>query len=291
MLWFSLALATAFFSASTGAYAKRHFGDLPPFEMAFYPMAYAAPYLLALLAFTGVPDTLAPGFWRTFLILLPLNILGMTLQYRAFSLSPLSLTLPYLALTPAFTMVLAWPVLAETPNAWGGAGVLVLVAGCYLLNIEAKAGGGWAAPLKAMGSEPGARAMLGAALVYGLTSVLGRKGILLSDPLFFTASFFLAQSAVVCVAFPLLGLARPSCLLRSPGKGLVLGGLQFLEFLCHSLAVSMVKAAYMVAIKRFNAVIGVGLGGFFLGEDGMRPRLAGAALMVAGAAIIGLLGS
>lgn len=291
MLWFILSFATAVFSASEATWLKRHFAGLNPYETALYPFAYATPFLAGLLLFADFPADLSPEYWTTFAILLPVNIAGMLLNYRAFSLSPLSLTLPYLALTPAFTMCAGWLILDELPNLWGAAGVLLIVAGCYILNLETKSGEGWTAPIKAILSERGSRAMLGAALIYGLASVLGRKGILESDPLFFLVTFFLAQAVVVVLALPLLGLARFSCLRRSPGKGAVLGGLLFLHLLCHTLAISMVTTAYMIAIKRFNAVIGVALGGMFLGETGMRSRLAGAALMFAGAAIIGLLGT
>lgn len=291
MLWFTLAFATAVFSATEATWLKRHFGGLTPYETALYPHVYVIPYLLALLAFIDVPADLSPNYWTTFAILLPVNIAGVLLNYRAFGLSPLSLTLPYLALTPMFTMFAGWLILDEIPNAWGAAGILLIVAGCYILNLENTDRTGWAAPVKAIVSEPGSRSMLGAALIYGLASVLGRKGILESDPLFFAATFFLAQVAVIAVALPLLGLASASCLRRSPGKGAVLGGLLFLHMLCHTLAVSMVTTAYMIAIKRFNAVIGVALGGLFLGEKGMRSRLAGATLMFIGAAVIGLLGT
>jgi len=289
MLWFPLAVATALFNATEAAWLKRAFADLNPFEAALLPSVLAMPLFLGLLLFLDVPE-LSPQYWRTFAILLPINVVGTLFYFRGINLSPLSLTLPYLSFTPAFALGTGWFILGEAPNLWGAAGVALIVMGSYLLNIQARKLGGLWAPFKAIVSEPGTRAMLGASLIFAVTSVLGRKGILESDPLFFACTFFPAQGVVMLALLPTLGLARLSSLKVAPGKGALLALLMFGEILTHCLAMSMVKAAYMISVKRLNAVFGVLLGGLWLKEAGMAARLAGAALMCAGAALIGLMG-
>ncbi|BBD08281.1 DMT family transporter [Desulfovibrio ferrophilus] len=289
MLWFSLAFLTALFSATEAAYLKRSFPDLNPFEAALLPSVYSIPLFATLLIFIEIPD-LSPEFWPTFSLLLPINIAGVLLYFRGINLSPLSLTLPYLAFTPAFALVTGYFILGEVPNAWGASGVLFIVLGSYVLNLEAKQIGGWLAPFKAITAEPGTRAMLGAALVYAFSAVLGKKGIIESDPLFFGCTFFIAQGLIMLITLPLLGKARLSALRIAPAKGMILGILVFIHIICHCLAMSMVKAAYMIAIKRLNAVFGVLLGGLWLKETGMGAKLAGASMMFAGATVIGLLG-
>lgn len=289
MLWFTLSLMTALFSATEAAWLKRAFSHLNPFEAALLPSLVSMPFFAVILLFLDTPE-LSPDYWWTFAILMPVNIAGVMLYFRAINLAPLSLTLPYQAFTPAFAMGTGWLILGEVPNLWGASGVLFIVAGSYLLNIETRKTGGSLAPFKAIVAEPGTRAMLGSALVYGFSAVIGRKGILESDPLYFACTFFIAQGAILAVFLPLLGRARLSAMRVPPLKGLVLALLVVGHILCHCLAMSMVKAVYMIAIKRLNAVFAVLLGGLWLKEAGMGAKLAGAALMFVGAAAIGLLG-
>jgi drug/metabolite transporter (DMT)-like permease len=50
--------------------------------------------------------------------------------------SALSLTLPYLAFTPVFTVLSAWLLLGEQVTAQGLAGIALVVLGAYGLNIK-----------------------------------------------------------------------------------------------------------------------------------------------------------
>lgn len=290
MLWITLSLATAMTSAVEAAYLKRNYPNLSPLETGFYPNVYSLPYFLVFLIFLDVPE-LSPQFWQTFFTLLPVNVTGILLYFRAVRMAPLSLTLPYLAFTPAFVILTGFLILGETLNAAGIAGLLFIVLGSYMLNIEAKATGGWFAPFKAIVSEPGSRSALGAAIVFSFASVLGRKGILESEPLFFGTTFTIAQATTIALVLPLFGKARFSCLKQSPGKGLLLGAMTFAHIIFHNYAISLVKTAYMIALKRFNAIFGVIIGALWFKEHGIQSKLIGASLMVAGAAIIGFFGN
>ena len=63
---------------------------------------------------------------------------------RALTLSPVSLSVPYLAFTPALLLFTSYWTLGEKPNAYGVAGVTVLAAGAYALNAVAGGGAGGA---------------------------------------------------------------------------------------------------------------------------------------------------
>lgn len=60
--------------------------------------------------------------------------------------------------------------------------------------------------------------------------------------------------------------------------------------LAHGFAISMVKAGYMISIKRFNVLIGIIYGGIFFREKYIALRFLGAGMMVAGAVVITILG-
>jgi drug/metabolite transporter (DMT)-like permease len=72
---------------------------------------------------------------------------------------------------------------------------------------------------------------------------------------------------------------------------MIAGALFFFQILCHSFAISMVKAAYMISIKRFSVLFSVIYGRFVFQEKNIGMRLAGSLLMVSGAMIIVLAGT
>ena len=67
------------------------------------------------------------------LSIVPLEILAMLLYIRAIRDYPLSQTLPYLAFTPVFVTVTGYLLLGETLSGRGLLGILLVVAGAWLL--------------------------------------------------------------------------------------------------------------------------------------------------------------
>lgn len=289
MLWFVLALATAFFNASAATVAKKHFSSFRPWEIGMIPSAYAGLLCLLVLPFIEVPS-LGPMFWWAWGLSIPLLLISLFFQYWAIGLSPLSLTMPYLSFTPAFVIITGLVILGETLNIWGLLGVLSIVFGGYVLNFEPGSRRGLADPLKAVFREPGSWRMLITAIIFSVCGVLGRMGVLNSSPLFFALTLFPALGA----AFVLVGLttrqASLSILWKTPGPAFLAGLFVTLEIICHHVSISMVKAAYMLAVKRLNTLISVLYGGIIFKEKNIRLRLAGTVLMVIGVTMIGLLG-
>jgi drug/metabolite transporter (DMT)-like permease len=289
VLWFSLALLTALFSATEAALIKRYAGDRPPLEMIALPLAYSLPLFMLSLPLLPEPELL-PGFWPAALLLLPLNILGMALSYWAIKISPLSLTMPFLALTPLIIIFTGFLILGELPNSWGVAGIGAVVVGSYVLNLKSGGQRSLLDPFRAMARERGPILMLLAATVYGFTGVWGKQLILLSSPLHAGAYYFLLQNITFTAAFLLSGQGRSGRLFSRPAAGLLIGTVFFAHIFCHFLAISMTQAAYMIAVKRLNGLFGVLYGAALFRETDIRQRLAGAALMAAGAGLIALWG-
>lgn len=148
MDWLSLSLASALVSATEAAGMKKLFPRLTPYEMGLAPMLYAQPLCLAVLALAR-PPVPPPGFWLDTALLMPFSFAGYLLYCQAIRLSPLSLTLPYLALTPALAMLTGSLLLGEVPNAAGAAmglihfahiavnaSAIVLTKAAYMLAIK-----------------------------------------------------------------------------------------------------------------------------------------------------------
>jgi len=288
MLWLILSLLTALSASSQDAWVKKFFSHLSPYEMLSYPLVYSTPMFLIMLPFIPVPRLDAIFFWCV-LAGIPINGVAFMLHMKAIRISPLSLTVPYLAFTPAFIIVTGYLFLDEMPNMWGIFGIMIICAGSYILNIEP---GKWRPlePFKAVFRETGSWLMLITAFLYSFGAVIGKKGILHSSPLFFTAFFFGAFNMVLLLFFWMLRKISSETFREPHIKGAIAGGLLILHVLFHCWAVSLTKTAYMISVKRLSILFSVIYGKFVFKEANMICRFSGALLMLAGTVIITLHG-
>lgn len=287
-VWFLPALATALAVSSQEAGVKRFFSDLNVYEMAAYPLAYSFPLFVAAALLVPVPP-LDATFAVCFVASIPLNGVAFVLYTRAIQISPLSLTVPYLAFTPAFMIVTGAVFLGEVPSAGGLAGILTLCAGGYILNIDPAR---WSLfdPLKAVFRETGSWVMLVVSGLFSITAVIGKKGMLHSTPLFFIVVFFGSFALIYLIYLRLVRGIRLRRLLARPGRGLIVGGLFFLHAVLHGWAISLTQASYMISVKRLSVVFGVIYGKLIFQETNIAFRISGAALMALGTALITLTG-
>jgi drug/metabolite transporter (DMT)-like permease len=288
MLGLILSLLTALAVASQDAWVKKHFSHLTAYDMLAFPFLFSLPLFAITIPFISVPP-LDDTFYWCFVVSMPLNLIPLFLYMKAIQESPLSLTLPYLAFTPAFMIFTGYGFLGEIPNLWGLAGIVVTCIGGYVLNLESGRHSFWA-PIKAVFKETGSWLMLIVALMFSFSAVIGKKGILHSSPLFFTMTFFAALSFLTLVALLALGKIHLKTFRDDWAKGLVAGALFFVHALSHGFAISMVKAGYMISVKRLSALIGIIYGRLFFKEKYIAVRFVGACLMVAGAVLITLWG-
>ncbi|QTA88140.1 DMT family transporter [Desulfonema magnum] len=288
MLWFILSLLAALAVSSQDAWMKKFFSHLSPYEMAMCPLFYSMPLFAIAVLFVPVPRLDSIFFW-SFLISIPLNGVAFVLYMKAIKVSPLSLTVPYLAFTPGFMIVTGYVFLDEMPNTWGILGILIICAGCYILNIE-PGRRSFLAPFKAILKETGSWLMFILSFLFSFAAVIGKKAILHSSPLFFTLSFFAVFNLVLFLFLLLFRKVRIRTFREEFVKGVIAGGIFFLHALLHGLAISLTKAAYMISVKRLSVVFGVIYGKLLFKEANIGFRFSGALLMLAGTILITLQG-
>lgn len=288
MLWFFLSISSALGVSIQDALSKKFFGQLSAREMAIATSLYSLPFIFATAPFLSIPK-LDQTFWTLAIIVIPIDTLCFYLYMKAIRLSPLSLTIPVLAFTPVFMVLTGFLVLGEMPNGWGILGICLVVSGSYVLNVtELK--NGYIAPFRALLKEPGSALMLVIAMFFSVTSVLGKKAVQHSSPLFFAFSFFFSVDVVVMIFFPFMGKTRWRTMLSMPRTGLCLGAVHYLQAISHSFAIIMVKAVYMISLKRSSILFSVLLGWLVFKEPGIPQRFLGALLMFLGIICITLLG-
>lgn len=288
MHWLGLTLLSAFCLATADAVTKRHLSHYRPAEMVLVRFGIAGVLLLPLLFLQPWPD-LPPAFWGWIVILLPLEILAMWLYMRAIRDSPLSLTLPYLAFTPVFNIITGYAILGESVSRAGFAGILLVVCGAWLLNLDTARSGrriDVLAPFHAIVREQGSRLMLGTAALYSVTSVLGKGAMQYVTPQFFGPFYFVLLALAATILFASHELRSWSAAGRNLRVHLLVGLLMAVMVLAHFHAIDHVEVAYMIAVKRTSLLFGLLYGAWLFGETGLARNLAAALLMVAGVYLI-----
>ncbi len=277
------ALGAAFFTAASDALAKKILQRHSAVVVAWARLGFASIFLLPLLLFAPIPP-LDGKFWLTIVILLPLEVGAILLYMKALQISPLSLTVPFLSLTPVFTIITSFLILGELPDLKGIFGICFIVAGAFCLNIHLL-GEGRLQPLRAVISEKGSLLMMLVAFIYSITSVLGKAAVQHSSPAFMGICY------VPLISVPLLPLAirrgmRVPQVRRGGAMFLLIGGCQALAALCHFKGISTILVSYMISVKRLSLFLGVLFGGIFFHEEHIRERLFGSFLMLTGVVLI-----
>lgn len=287
-LWLLLSLLTALAVSSQEAFTKKFFSHLSSYEMSAYQLIYSLPLFWIVLPWVHVPPLDMTFLWA-FLASIPLNGIAFILHMLAIKLSPLSLTLPYLAFTPVFMIFTGFIFLDETPNIFGIGGIFCICIGSYILNLSSEK---WTlfGPFRFFLKETGSWVMLIVAFLYSFAAVIGKVAILHSSPMFFSVSFFSVFNMLMIIFLLTIRKIRLKIILQEPLKGSLVGCFLFAHIVLHGFAVSMVTAAYMISVKRLSVLFGIIYGWILFKEKNIMIRLSGAFFMVAGAMLIILKG-
>ena len=287
MIWFFLSLAAALSIAARDVSIKSY-EDLQPREIAVLELFWALPALIIGCVFVETPP-LDQTFWWTFILSIPINIMAYVLYLNAIKISPISLSVPFLAFTPIFMILTGFWVLGETINLWGGFGTGLIVIGSYILHFK-KNQLNFSAPFSAFIHEKGSWYMLIVAVLFAFAAVIGKKAILHSSPLFFSYSFFLVFNVLILIGLFVRGKNNWQKIIRNSPKGLWLGSLLMIHISFHGLAISISTAVYMVAVKRSSILFSVLLSWLILKERDIHYRGLGTLIMFVGMIFITLLG-
>jgi len=283
-----MGLAAAMGDAGADVVTKRHFTHLSPYAMGLVRLLFALPLLAAVLPLVAIPP-LTGSFWLVIAALIPLEVSAILLYMRALRVCHLSLCIPFLAFTPVFLIATGFIFLKESVNRFGLLGILLITGGSYILSLGSGRKGLFA-PFQALIREPGARLMLGVALIFSVTAALYKVAILHSEPLFLGVCYPFFFTGGMLLAYPVARSRLRPPLNFSWKWGLLLGGFFSLSCLSVSQGLAFGSASYVIAVKRLSLLFSVLMGGLYLRERPFFPRLAGAVLMTGGVILIALLG-
>jgi drug/metabolite transporter (DMT)-like permease len=286
------AVATAVLVAVSDVAGRRMFtadADLGEREQAALRLLLAAPLLLLLAPRVSVPTD--PELLVVIAVGVPLEVIALLAYMRAIRSSSLATTLPLLAITPV-VLLATGPLIANEPWSFAGApGVALVAAGIWVLHLPTDGSSRLVAPLRAVASDRGARAMLVVVACYSVTAALGKRGATLAGPVTMAVWYYMALAAVmVTIAWPVRQrLVR--AVRRQRLVAVVVSAAFGLHLLTHMGGIVLIPAAELIALKRLSVLLAPLLAHLLLRERLSASRLAGAVLMVAGATWLVVAGS
>jgi len=182
MLWFYLSVLSATAKAANQAATKTLTKTYSVLAIAAFGQLAAGITVFPLIlvpGFVAIPGDIA--FHRAAFVTISLNIAAILLLVEAIRGSELSYALPFLGLTPVFTILTAWVLRGEVIGVAGVLGILLVFLGTMSIDAGslldwAKLGG------RRIFRDRGVRLVVCVALIYSISSVYDKSATLLSDP-------------------------------------------------------------------------------------------------------------
>jgi len=286
MIWLILSFLAATSASLCEAFSKKSLDFVDEYAAAFWLTLFALPLVLCLLVFSGIPQ-LGSQFWYVLIADCALCSLALILYMRAIKLSDISLSAPLLSFSPLFLLLTSPFLVAEFPTGMGLTGILLVVAGAYVLNIS-ESRKGLLEPIRAILAAPGPKLMLCVALLWSFSSNLHKIGIHNSSTTFWLFSLYAMNCIVLFIVMRIKSKTGIRKALSNAKTLAPIGFFTAISDMFTLTAMTLTLVAYAISIKRLSSVITVLIGHFVFKEKGLKERLAGAAIMVLGVALIAL---
>lgn len=276
----------AFFETGKDVIGKKATHKTDEYITAYALQLFAAITLLPFVIISGIPP-LKPDFWIAMVGLgftIPFSAL---LYMKALKLSPLTLAIPMLAFNPIFTAVNAIIFDKKFPTPMGWIGILLVCVGLYIVRLSREVlKSGLFAPILSVAHEPGAKAMLGVALIWSIGAHLSKLAVISSGPLFAVWAGALLGTFILWITT----LRNNTLLATSIYNHLrylgPLGVIEAFSNLAMYTAFSTGLTAYVISIKRSNIVWSSLMGKLIFRESLNRNKILGISLMFVGIVMI-----
>jgi len=150
---------------------------IKPIPLVILLTLFQIPIFLAWVIFEGNFSSFSWSYFRYGLIAVVINILANLMFVNAVRVSPFSLTIPFLSLTPIFATIWAIPILGEMPTLLQSIGILIAVFGAFNLNVARGEGLNLKAMWRAFLNERGSVLMTGVAILWSLNSSVDKLSV------------------------------------------------------------------------------------------------------------------
>lgn len=224
------------------------------------------------------------GYWLPGGLAIAANLVASVSYMHSVRLSPMSATLPLLALTPVFSSLFGMPLLGEFPGLSEWFGIALVVLGALLLNGRDELGYSPLALLRAVAHEPGSPFMILTALCWSLAPVVDKLALRHTTP---ALHVLVMSGGILAGLVALIGLRGKLGEIRSlrPALGwMVLAALIGVVALgLQLITIQLVWVGLVETAKRgLGAILALVLGRLLFAESISQRKIVAVAVMVFG---------
>ncbi|MFH1435928.1 MAG: DMT family transporter [Pseudomonadota bacterium] len=274
-MWVITAIGCAAAFGSAGLLVRFFGGDIRDRHLPFLIQFFCWPVYLVYLITTGIPaiDPYVAFYGATSI---GINLVAYPMFLRALKRVDLSIVYPLIGTSPAWMALWGVLILGEVPGPRGMAGIILIVAGIYIVGSS---GGlkGFLAPLASLVRIHETRSVLLVALMWSFAGAMDKKAVLASSPAFYLLAW-------VSLFVPLYALIykiniNPFNYVR---KIMFISAGETTAMILQLVSFTMAPAAYVIAIKRSGLLVGVLAGLIIFREKSAGRKLLGSLIVVSG---------
>lgn len=211
---------------------------------------------------------------------------------RTYELGDISLTYPIVRSSPIFVAILGLIFLNELPSAIALLGIVMIIIGAQIINLEKFSISEFFKPLKKQNRIILVFAAL-TALFSAFYSIIDKKGVLDINPILFFYLFF----AFSGLFFGIYGLFFKEkrknfmrILIQDKHKIILASILEFTSYILILYAFRLSKVAYVVALRQLSVIFGVAFSTYFLKEKYTGVRAVASVIIFIGTFLITVFG-
>ncbi len=284
-LGFLFGILTALLTSGADALSKKGASKESIYAVSMSRWLFALPILLIFNYKSIIISNLNPEVLLWLLIVSPLELLAMVLYIKAISRYEMSLVVPFLSLTPLLLLITGYIFLGEKVSIFGIIGVITVVCGIYIMNIR-DIEDGLLEPFKNIFKSRGSIYVIIVALIYTITSTIGKRIVTLAGPQFMSF-WYLASLTIVLFIFVLIKREPITHSLKSNlplnlSIGTFVGLAAFTLFTSYQ----YIPVSYAIVLKRTSILFTVLWGRIFFGESEFKKRILGSLIVLIGVIII-----
>jgi drug/metabolite transporter (DMT)-like permease len=288
-MWVILALGSGLFQTLRNMLMKQIGHSLDETINVWGRFAFLVPFAAVATIWNGQPE-IREGFWSACILVGFTQTIAVLALSRALKLSDLSMVTPLWKLSLIVLVIWGYIALGEQPSLGGVAGVLVSLAGVYMINMG-RTRTAWWAPFAAAVTDPGQRWTLLSAVFYALGVVYMKRLVLASDPYFGAFMAYVSATAVITPYAIWRSGHHFKRVLKLWKEFVMLGAFAAVSIMMGAVAYTLTLSSYVEAVKQVEILFALMIGYVVFHERArVRAIWPGALAILVGAIMIRLWG-
>jgi drug/metabolite transporter (DMT)-like permease len=284
----ALVLLSALFHAIRSLFTKES-GDKQVFLWLYSLVAllFFAPLFFYFLLRVGIPNPAAYAWCAGSGFIHFLYWIFLTHSYKE---GDLSQVYPIMRSSPALVLIIAVLFLGEQVSAQGVAGILLVAAGVYIINMRRITAADLLAPIKSIAGDRATQFAFLTLISVALYSIADKMAVAVVHPVIFA---FLHLFMGMCYYTPYIVITKNAGTIRKEWqtglkKIIIAGVIGISGYALILAAFTIERVSYIVGLRQTSIVFAVLMGSHLLKEKYRNIRLAGALIIFSGGFLISL---